>query len=69
MVGAKGPQVGQVPPLQFDADFRDICERLDAEIQAAVDAYADPWLQRDAPAYAGQFAEPRSVSLPVLAGS
>ncbi|MBY0512936.1 MAG: nitrite reductase large subunit NirB [Gemmataceae bacterium] len=40
--------------------------RLDADIQASIDAYVDPWLERDNPVYAGQFEDPRTVSLPVL---
>jgi nitrite reductase (NADH) large subunit len=37
-------------------DDRDgICARLDAEIQAAVDAYVDPWAEGDAPFTATQF--------------
>jgi len=48
-------------------DKEGIGERLDREIQASIDAYVDPWLEREAPVYAGQFAEPRSLSLPVLA--
>ncbi len=30
-------------------------ERLDAAIQASVDAYRDPWLEADAPATPSQF--------------
>ncbi len=35
-----------------------ICDRLDAEIQKAVDAYQDPWKEADVPAYPGQFTGP-----------
>jgi nitrite reductase (NADH) large subunit len=48
-------------------DSLGIGERLDREIQASIDAYVDPWLERDRPAYAGQFEDPRTISLPVLA--
>jgi nitrite reductase (NADH) large subunit len=30
-------------------------ERLDADMQKAVDAYVDPWLEADAPLTPGQF--------------
>jgi nitrite reductase (NADH) large subunit len=43
-------------------DGEGIAARLDAEIQASVDAYADPWKEADAPRTANQF---RST-LPVL---
>jgi nitrite reductase (NADH) large subunit len=47
-------------------DSLGIGARLDAEIQASIDDYVDPWLERDNPVFAGQFAEPRSIALPVL---
>jgi nitrite reductase (NADH) large subunit len=36
-------------------DSEGIADRLDAEIQAAVDAYVDPWEERDQPYHPGQF--------------
>jgi nitrite reductase (NADH) large subunit len=36
-------------------DAEGIAERLDAEIQAAVDAYQDPWLEADQPVHPSQF--------------
>ena len=36
-------------------DSEGICERLDAEIQAAVDAYKDPWLESEIPMHPNQF--------------
>ena len=33
-----------------------IAARLDADMQAAVDAYVDPWTEADTPATANQFA-------------
>jgi nitrite reductase (NADH) large subunit len=48
-------------------DSLGICGRLDREIQASIDAYVDPWLERDRPAFVGQFEDPRTVPLPVLA--
>jgi nitrite reductase (NADH) large subunit len=38
-------------------DVEGICERLDSDIQAAVDAYVDPWLEARKPATANQFIE------------
>jgi nitrite reductase [NAD(P)H] large subunit len=46
-------------------DSLGIGERLDREIQASIDAYVDPWLERDKPAYAGQFEDVRTVPLPM----
>jgi nitrite reductase (NADH) large subunit len=37
-------------------DAEGICERLDREIQAAVDAYVDPWQEAQQPATTNQFA-------------
>jgi nitrite reductase (NADH) large subunit len=45
-------------------DSEGICERLDAEIQNAVDAYKDPWLEADAPVYATQFSAAEQVPVP-----
>jgi nitrite reductase (NADH) large subunit len=41
-------------------DIEGICDRLDADMQASVDAYQDPWKEADAPIHPNQF-----VSLPV----
>lgn len=38
-------------------DTEGICERLDAEIQAAVDVYMDPWLEAITPVSAVQFVQ------------
>ena len=35
-------------------------------IQASIDAYVDPWLERDRPAYTGQFEDVRSIPLPMV---
>ncbi len=43
-------------------DSEGIAARLDASIQASVDAYVDPWLEADTPATANQFIS----TLPVL---
>ena len=42
-------------------------ESLDKEVAKTMAAYVDPWLERDAPAYAGQFDEVKSIPLPMLA--
>jgi nitrite reductase (NADH) large subunit len=47
-------------------DSLGIGERLDREIQASIDAYVDPWLERDRPAYTGQFEDVRTVPLPMV---
>jgi len=39
-------------------DSLGICDRLDAEIQKAVDAYRDPWQEAERPAYPAQFSGP-----------
>ena len=36
-------------------DSEGICERLDADIQASVDAYKDPWLEAEIPVHPNQF--------------
>ena len=36
-------------------DGEGICQRLDTEIQAAVDAYVDPWLEASEPVHPAQF--------------
>lgn len=47
-------------------DSLGICARLDVEVEKTIAAYVDPWLERDKPAYAGQFEETKRVALPVL---
>lgn len=39
---------------------------LDAEVAKTIAAYVDPWLERDNPAYAGQFEDVRRVPLPTV---
>jgi nitrite reductase (NADH) large subunit len=36
-------------------DAEGLCAKLDAEVQAAVDAYVDPWLEADRPVHPAQF--------------
>ena len=38
---------------------------LDAEVEKTMAAYVDPWLERDQPAYAGQFEDVKKVPLPM----
>jgi nitrite reductase (NADH) large subunit len=47
-------------------DSLGICAQLDEEVEKAMAAYVDPWLERDNPAFAGQFEDVRRVPLPVL---
>lgn len=47
-------------------DSLGVCAALDVEVEKTMAAYVDPWLERDNPVYAGQFAEQKRVSLPVL---
>jgi nitrite reductase (NADH) large subunit len=44
-------------------DTEGIAARLDAEIQAAVDAYADPWLEASNPVHPAQFSGPIHIPL------
>ena len=59
------PRVGldKIKAVVVD-DSENIAARLDAAMQATVDAYVDPWLEADRPATANQFVS----ALPVLAG-
>jgi nitrite reductase (NADH) large subunit len=41
-------------------------EYFDAEVTRMANAYIDPWLERDKPAYRGQFEDVRMISLPVV---
>ena len=58
------PRVGldKIKAVVVD-DSEGIAARLDAAMQATVDAYVDPWLEADRPATANQFVS----TLPVLA--
>jgi len=62
-----------VPRVGLDTIKRVILENatgqwdyFDREVEATIAAYRDPWLEREQPVYAGQFAEPRTVALPML---
>jgi len=57
------PRVGldRIKAVVVD-DSEGIAARLDASMQASVDAYVDPWLEADRPATPNQFA----ALLPVL---
>jgi nitrite reductase (NADH) large subunit len=48
-------------------DTLGIGPELDAEVEKTAAAYVDPWLERDNPVFAGQFEDPKRVTLPVLA--
>ena len=43
-----------------------LCDYFDREVEATIAAYADPWLEREKPVYAGQFEDVQSIPLPVL---
>ncbi len=43
-------------------DSEGTCARLDSEIQAAVDAYVDPWSEASTPVYPLQFASALAAS-------
>ncbi|MGL6073999.1 MAG: nitrite reductase large subunit NirB [Fimbriiglobus sp.] len=47
-------------------DSLGICAELDAEVEKTIAAYVDPWLERDEPAYPGQFSAPQPIPLPVV---
>jgi nitrite reductase (NADH) large subunit len=47
-------------------DCLGIGTQLDQEVAKTIDAYVDPWLERNNPAYAGQFEDVRRVPLPLL---
>jgi nitrite reductase (NADH) large subunit len=47
-------------------DSLGICSELDAEVEKTIAAYVDPWLERDKPAYAGQFEDVKAVPLPMV---
>ncbi|MGI4792371.1 MAG: nitrite reductase large subunit NirB, partial [Janthinobacterium lividum] len=59
------PRIGldKIKAIVVD-DSEGIAARLDAAMQATVEAYVDPWLEADRPATANQFVS----NLPVLAG-
>jgi nitrite reductase (NADH) large subunit len=43
-----------------------LCDYFDREVEATIAAYADPWLEREKPAFAGQFEDVKAIPLPVL---
>jgi nitrite reductase (NADH) large subunit len=47
-------------------DSLGICSELDADVEKTIAAYVDPWLERDKPAYAGQFEDVKTVPLPMV---
>jgi nitrite reductase (NADH) large subunit len=47
-------------------DVLGIVASLDTDVERTAAAYVDPWLERNQPAYAGQFEDPRKITLPVL---
>jgi nitrite reductase (NADH) large subunit len=47
-------------------DELELCDYFDREVEATIAAYIDPWLERERPAFAGQFDESKTIPLPVL---
>jgi len=43
-----------------------LCEYFDREVEATIAAYADPWMERENPAYVGQFEETKAIALPMI---
>jgi len=54
--------IGVLKGILID-DSLGICAQLDQRIQEAVDAFKDPWLEAEIPAYSGQFDGPRLVEV------
>ena len=48
------------------SDELGLCDYFDREVEATTAAYRDPWMEREQPAYAGQFEATRTIPLPVL---
>jgi nitrite reductase (NADH) large subunit len=48
------------------SDSLGICSTLDEEVEKTIAAYVDPWLERDNPAFSGQFENTTKIPLPVL---
>ncbi|MFO0852675.1 MAG: nitrite reductase large subunit NirB [Gemmataceae bacterium] len=46
-------------------DSLGICADLDVEVEKTIAAYVDPWLERDTPAFAGQFDDAKAIPLPM----
>jgi nitrite reductase (NADH) large subunit len=47
-------------------DESGLCDYFDREVEATMAAYADPWMEREKPVYAGQFEDTKAISLPML---
>ena len=61
------PRVGmeKIKKVLLD-DELDLCGYFDREVEATIAAYADPWMEREKPAYAGQFEDSKAIALPML---
>jgi nitrite reductase (NADH) large subunit len=60
------PRVGIEKLRQIIAeDSLGIGDQLDAEVEKTIAAYVDPWLERDTPAFAGQFEDVKAIPLPM----
>jgi nitrite reductase (NADH) large subunit len=47
-------------------DSLGLCDYFDSEVKKTIEAYADPWLERDSPVYPGQFEDVKTIPLPVI---
>ena len=47
-------------------DELDLCGYFDREVEATIAAFVDPWMEREKPAYAGQFEDTKTIALPML---
>ena len=47
-------------------DELDLCSYYDREVEATIAAFVDPWMEREKPAYAGQFEDTKTIALPML---
>jgi NAD(P)H-nitrite reductase large subunit len=43
-----------------------LCDYFDREVEATIAAYVDPWMERERPAFSGQFEDSRSIALPMV---
>jgi nitrite reductase (NADH) large subunit len=61
------PRVGmdKLRRVLLDDEYA-LCDYFDREVEATVAAFADPWMEREKPVYAGQFAATGTIPLPML---
>ncbi len=61
------PRVGmeKIKKVLLD-DELDLCSYFDREVEATIAAFVDPWMEREKPAYPGQFEDTKAIALPML---